>query len=261
MIPIEGHLWQPRRENGSLRLSLLLGLARRQRLQSTVASLWVHLPGSNPEREPTISCWMQVPTESWKGQIGFTYGRCSSLLQVSPFWLSQTLNNFTQRSSFLCNRQGPRPVDWELFQEVREALAVGRYPPPSPGLAPVVGGSSPASGATSMGWMRQQVWGEGLGFSGGGPGPAPLPSVSEGSPENSLTWQIFYSKADKLGTRNIGNIQLGFNFQFVDLRCHLDSRLQKCSRSGREPGWEAISPGISWHHHRLNLELVGIINN
>merc|ERR1711971_475398 len=45
----------------------------------------------------------QVPADSWKSKIGFSYGRCSSILQ---------------RSSFLYCGQGPRPVDWQLLQKV-----------------------------------------------------------------------------------------------------------------------------------------------
>ena len=72
------------------------------------------------------------------------------LLFFSFFGNIQTLNDFIQRSSFFCKGQGPRPVDWQLFQEVRDTQAVDRFPL-FLGLVPVAGGSSLVSGATSMG--------------------------------------------------------------------------------------------------------------
>ena len=190
-------VFNPRKENGNWRLSSLLGEVGKQRLRRTQDSPWVQLPGSIwTVQNISILCWMQVPAESWKGEVGFSDGWRSSLLKVSPFlqilWLAQT---FLQRSSFFCKGQGPRPMEWELLKEVREPLAVGKFPLHQ-GLAPVAGGSSLASGATSMGWMQRQGWEEGRGSNGGEPGRAPPPSAPEGSPESSLTWRIVYSKTE-----------------------------------------------------------------
>ena len=157
-----------RKENGSSRLSSDLGEVSRQRLQPTPDSPWVRLPGSNREKT-TISISM---LDVWKRQsspshVGCRYqltvgkarlgSRMVDALRYSRFLLFfsfygniQTLNDFIQRSSFFCKGQGPRPVDWQLFQEVRDTQAVGRFPL-FLGLVPVAGGSSLASGATSMG--------------------------------------------------------------------------------------------------------------
>ena len=123
------------------------------------------------------------------------------LLFFSFYGKMQTFHDFIQRSSFFCKGQGPRPMEWELLKEVREPLAVGKFPLHQ-GLAPVAGGSSLASGATLMGWMQQQAWEEGRGSNGGEPGRALPPSAPEGSPESSLTWRIVYSKTEIRQTKH-----------------------------------------------------------
>ena len=162
-----------------------------------------------------LDIWKRQPSQSHVGcRYQLTVGkarlgsRMVDALRYSRFLLFfsfygniQTLNDFIQRSSFFCKGQGPRPVDWQLFQEVRETQAVGRFPL-FLGLVPVAGGSSLASGATSMGWMLLQGWEGGVGSSGGEPGPARPPWAPEGSPENSLTWRIVYSKTEIRHTKH-----------------------------------------------------------